>query len=131
MQKINFQNLPSTTTPVNATDLNQLQTNVENAINSVIDSGSNSNGYYTKYEDGTLIQWGIRELGSVAITGQGVGVYISGDQTAITYPISFISRPIYRNISVQKASSSTASSDAVYQPERSCSCCRSSGKNTA
>lgn len=32
MQKINFQNLPSTTTPINATNLNQLQTNVENAI---------------------------------------------------------------------------------------------------
>lgn len=34
MQKINFQNLPNTTTPVNATDLNQLQTNVESEINS-------------------------------------------------------------------------------------------------
>ena len=33
MQKINFQNLPSTTTPVNATNLNQLQTNVENEFN--------------------------------------------------------------------------------------------------
>lgn len=32
MQKINFQNLPNTTTPVNATNLNALQTNVENAI---------------------------------------------------------------------------------------------------
>lgn len=30
MQKINFQNLPSTTTPVNASNLNQVQTNVEN-----------------------------------------------------------------------------------------------------
>ena len=33
MTKITFQNLPSTSTPVNATNLNQLQTNVENAIN--------------------------------------------------------------------------------------------------
>lgn len=33
MQKINFQNLPDTTTPVNATNLNQLQTNVENEFN--------------------------------------------------------------------------------------------------
>ena len=30
MQKINFQDLPSTTTPLNANNLNQLQTNVEN-----------------------------------------------------------------------------------------------------
>ena len=36
MQKINFQNLPNTTTPVNATNLNQLQTNIENAINDSI-----------------------------------------------------------------------------------------------
>lgn len=33
MQRINFQNLPNTTTPVNATNLNQLQTNVENTLN--------------------------------------------------------------------------------------------------
>lgn len=33
MDKINFQNLPNTTTPVNATNLNQLQTNVENTLN--------------------------------------------------------------------------------------------------
>lgn len=35
MQKINFQNLPSTTTPINATNLNAIQANVENAINLV------------------------------------------------------------------------------------------------
>lgn len=35
MQKINFQNLPSTTTPINATNLNAIQTNAETAINNV------------------------------------------------------------------------------------------------
>ena len=30
--KINFQNLPNTTTPINATNMNALQTNVENAL---------------------------------------------------------------------------------------------------
>lgn len=33
MQKINFQNLPGTTTPVNATNLNALQSNVEDVFN--------------------------------------------------------------------------------------------------
>lgn len=33
MQKINFQDLPNTTTPINASNLNQVQTNTENAIN--------------------------------------------------------------------------------------------------
>ena len=30
MEKIIFENLPSTNTPINASNLNQLQTNVEN-----------------------------------------------------------------------------------------------------
>lgn len=33
MEKINFQSYPNTTTPINDTNLNQLQTNVENSIN--------------------------------------------------------------------------------------------------
>ena len=33
MNKINFENLPSTNTPLNAENLNQMQTNIENAIN--------------------------------------------------------------------------------------------------
>lgn len=36
MQKINFENLPSTNTPINATNLNAIQNNTESAINSVI-----------------------------------------------------------------------------------------------
>lgn len=55
MTKINFTNLPDTSTPLNATNMNALQTNVENAINGVIESGSNANGYYAKYADGTMI----------------------------------------------------------------------------
>ena len=36
MQKINFQDLPNTTTPVNADNLNELQENVENSIDSIV-----------------------------------------------------------------------------------------------
>lgn len=38
MNKINFENLPSTATPLNASNLNLLQTNVENAINQLSES---------------------------------------------------------------------------------------------
>ena len=38
MQRINFTNLPNQTTPVNATNLNQLQTNVENEFNGILDN---------------------------------------------------------------------------------------------
>lgn len=36
MEKINFQDLPSTDTPIDSANLNLLQTNVENAINETI-----------------------------------------------------------------------------------------------
>lgn len=70
MTKINFTNLPDTSTPINATNMNQLQINVENAINAtqisleneitalpgeIIESGSNANGEYIKFSNGTMI----------------------------------------------------------------------------
>lgn len=38
MDRINFQNKPNQTTPVNATNMNQLQTNVENEFNGILDN---------------------------------------------------------------------------------------------
>lgn len=78
MEKINFENLPSTNTPINATNLNQLQTNVENAINGVVESGSNSNGSWVKFEDGTLIQRGTAQCPA------DVGY------ADVTFPVAFI-----------------------------------------
>ena len=43
MQKINFQDLPSTTTPISAANLNLLQTNVETAFNLKADSTMEQN----------------------------------------------------------------------------------------
>ena len=48
MQKINFQDLPSTTTPISAANLNLLQTNVETAFNLKADSTT-----LTNYINGT------------------------------------------------------------------------------
>jgi len=53
MQKINFQNLPSTATPINATNLNAIQTNVETAINDVA-------GDLSDYVNGTTAMGNIR-----------------------------------------------------------------------
>lgn len=47
MEKINFQDLPSTDTPIDSANLNALQDNVENAINEV------------NYKGGELIAYGI------------------------------------------------------------------------
>lgn len=61
MQKINFQDLPSTETPIKATNLNLLQTNVENAINLKADSTT-----LTNYINGTT------SMGSIKTTGVSI-----------------------------------------------------------
>lgn len=109
MDKINFENLPSTNTPINADNLNQLQTNIENAINEkpnvidnlestiitdalsanqgrilneriseIIESGSNSNGNYIKFADGTMICTK-SVSGTANITGTYYGIYHTPD----------------------------------------------------
>lgn len=105
MNKINFENLPSTNTPLSAENLNLMQDNIEDAIsNSLIDakdytdtkgiteSGSNANGSYIKYDDGTMICY-IYKGFNLNITKQFEGVYYenSGD---ILFPQEFISTPI-------------------------------------
>ena len=97
MEKINFENKPNTTTPINATNLNLLQDNAENDIgllsnletsdksnlvnaineaNNVIESGTN----YLKFKDGALI-----------CTGAGNGT--NDSYTTINFPQNFISAP--------------------------------------
>lgn len=57
MQKITFQNLPNTTTPINATNLNAIQTNAETAINDVA-------GDLSDYVNGTTTMGNITTTGS-------------------------------------------------------------------
>ena len=82
MAEIDFQNLPSTTTPLNASNMNQLQ--------SVIDSGSNTYGSYMKFKDGTAIQWGSYSYSNVAITNRYGNLYYALPTDHITLPIAFI-----------------------------------------
>lgn len=65
MQKINFQNLPNTTTPINATNLNAIQTNAETAINGVATD-------LTNYTNGTTAMGSIKTTG-VSINNTAVG----------------------------------------------------------
>ena len=67
-----WQNLPSTSTPLNATNLN-----------AIVESGSNTNGSYVKYQDGTILQCGTKEISENASNG------------SITYPIAFIDTNYY------------------------------------
>ena len=64
------------------------KTSLVNAVNSVVESGSNSRGNYVKYADGTLIQYG-RYIDTYAIDIILSAVY-RADQKTITFPIAFI-----------------------------------------
>lgn len=89
MQKINFQNLPNTTTPVNATNLNNLQDNVEDAISDIFESGSwtpvieNANVTYerqqgTYYKIGKLVNLTFRLQGTINSVASSGYAFISG-----------------------------------------------------
>lgn len=109
MTKINFTNLPDTSTPINATNMNQLQTNVENAINAtqisleneitalpgeIIASGSNTNGNYTKFSDGTMICYKSVTV-TAAINNAWGSVYETSNSVSFgNFPETFISAPI-------------------------------------
>lgn len=74
MQKINFQNLPNTTTPINATNLNAIQTNAETAINDVASDLSD-------YVDGTTT------MGSIKTTGVSINNVAVGNIATLTYTV--------------------------------------------
>jgi len=79
MAYINYENLPNTTTPLNATNLNSMQ---------VEDSGSNSRGYWIKYNDGTLIQWNSMTVTDQAINNAYGSIYQRTRD--VIFPISFL-----------------------------------------
>lgn len=92
MEKINFEDLPSTKTPIDSTNLNLLQTNVENAINGVVESGTNSNGNYIKYADGTMICFQPKVF-SVSDYEQWGVFYRKVLSNPFTFPVPFTTFP--------------------------------------
>lgn len=89
MEKINFVN---NQTSAGATTMNTFQNNIENAINSVVESGSNTNGNYVKYADGTMICYGSLV---VDITFNAWGNIAGGDwDGSFSFPKAFTSTPV-------------------------------------
>lgn len=74
MNKINFENLPSTNTPINAENLNQLQTNVENALTENVTNENNtstSKSYSCKYINDNYVKgnsWKLPQFKSLTVT---------------------------------------------------------------
>jgi hypothetical protein len=62
------------------------------ASGKIVDSGSNANGNWVKYSDGTMICWNrtVSQLGTTTASGQ---LFMS-DIATWTFPVSFSSLPI-------------------------------------
>ena len=88
MDKINFQNLPNTTTPINATNMNLLQTNVENALPT---SNSSTNGSWLIIGD-IAICWYSYTKNTPVSSAWGSG-FSSGEFSLPDFPITFAEIP--------------------------------------
>ena len=65
-----------------------------NDISKIIESGSNTNGYYIKYENGIMFQYGFQDKGNINFTADWWGTFTrfndeSGANTTITFPLEF------------------------------------------
>lgn len=91
---ITFKDLPNTETPVTAENLNSNFNELDIKIGSIIESGSNANGNYVKYSDGTMICYNRVNVGNIPITNQTGNLYISDNLESFgDFPKSFISLP--------------------------------------
>ena len=89
MNLINFQN---NTTQANADTMNQFQTNIENAIDEIFESGSNQYGYYIKFGDGTMIC--CREISvTLDVSNAWGSLYYGQDATEWTFAKTFSEVP--------------------------------------
>lgn len=92
MNKIDFVN--NGQPGINDTNLNQMQTNIENAINAIIvESGSNANGSYIKWSDGTMICRKKVDFGEKAVSNPWGSLYESEDLTIGDYAQPFVEIP--------------------------------------
>lgn len=71
MEKINFNDLPSTDTPINSSNLNQLQTNVENEINFIDNKFNYSTTEHAigTWIDGKTLYRRVYDCGNLGVAG--------------------------------------------------------------
>lgn len=103
LTKIGFNN--GSQPALNDTNLNQMQTNIQTAISSletnidveigkIIESGSNSNGSYVKWSDGTMICRKYINYGEKNISNSWGSTYESEELDIGNYPQAFIETPV-------------------------------------
>lgn len=96
MNKINFQNLPSKETPINSTNLNQIQENMEEAVDELkIQTITSNSGIAIKFPDGIMICSGTVYTGTIEQSAwSNWGSLTSVDKSlSINFPVPFVSKP--------------------------------------
>ena len=66
---------------------------INDAINSIIESGSNANGNWIKYNDGTMICTATKLFENVSVTNSWGNLYETEELTLGNFPQPFISTP--------------------------------------
>lgn len=100
--RVNWEDLPSTNTPINATNLNKMDKGIYDnslAIDNAIESGSNENGSYIKFNDDTLIQWGKTQKNITLNTKSSSTQWYYDDGYKINLPVSFVDNNYFANVS--------------------------------
>lgn len=75
-----------------ANAMSTINKNLSDISNYVVEEGSNSNGKYRKWNDGTLEMWGDFDR-TAAITERAGSVYASPSPISITFPVRSLTRP--------------------------------------
>ena len=94
--KQEWKNLPNQTTPVNATRMEHIEQGIYDnsvAISNIIESGSNSNGSWIKYSDGTMICYQSFTCNVNYSTKYGSGYYAEITDEIKSFSVSFIETP--------------------------------------
>lgn len=96
MEKINFENLPSTNTPINATNLNTMQNNIENGINDVaqtLEPVSINLTFNEEYVYNTDLEYYCLKIGKVVFLNIRIIAFKKGFEESGTQFISGLPKP--------------------------------------
>lgn len=100
-------NLTLTGTGGNVYTTSKKPTPAEIGAEAVTVTGSNANGYYIKFSDGTMICYGRKPLNTLAMTWAWGAFYTSSDITT-SYPVSFVGQPASVSVNMENTTADIA-----------------------
>ena len=93
----NNSNAIGTLSSLNTTNKSNLVSAInenKNSLDTLIQSGSNDNGSYVKYADGTMICYGTWNIGNISFISAVGAVYNVSINSRHMFPVSFINKPV-------------------------------------